>query len=103
MSAGFQHFGLLDAQTASLGPDGAFEFTNLATGPFAITASVKGYGLAGPSPCLLPLDRDEWTFAEIRRIGEGNGRTLKAMNSIERRVEGDIDGLVIKLEPTPAR
>ena len=100
---GFQHLGLLDAQTASLGPGGAFEFTNLATGPFAITTSVKGYGLAGPSPSLLPLDTGEWTFAAIARIMEGNSRTLKAINSIERRVEGDIDGLVIKLEPTPAR
>ena len=52
---GFQHLGLLDAQTARLEPDGAFEFTNLATGPFAITTSLQSYGLASPSPSLLPL------------------------------------------------
>jgi hypothetical protein len=100
---GFQHFGLLDPQTVSLGPGGAFEFTNLATGPHQIAVSVKGYGLAGPSPCLLPVDQGEWTASIIARVLEGNSLTLKSINSIERRVEADIDNLVIKLEPVPAR
>jgi uncharacterized GH25 family protein len=95
----FGHFGLLDAQTVELGADGAFEFTHLATGPYQITVSVKGYALAEDPAILLPLDTVGYDAPAIKVFQEGNGRTLKAINSIERRITGDVDGLVIALVP----
>ena len=53
-----------DSQTAVLGSDGAFEFSGLAKGGYAIFASVRGYRLTSGQygSMALELDRDVSDF-----------------------------------------
>jgi hypothetical protein len=86
-----------------LGVDGRFEFLGLGKGPYQLTASVKGYRLAtGYSP-LRPVDAGKLDEERWKKISEFNGSTLRAMNTVETLVEGDIQDFVVRLDPvTPA-
>jgi hypothetical protein len=47
-----------DKQTVTIGRDGSFEFTGLATGEYVIFTSVSGYEMPGDAPLMKTIDRD---------------------------------------------
>ncbi len=97
---GYESFSIQDSQTVTLGADGAFEFTGLADGPYQLTVSVKGYALAEPPSPLAPLaDDPKMDPAAKKRMEEFTRKSLAAFNTIELRVEKDIDAMVIPLAP----
>lgn len=98
-SAGYVSFALKDSQTTMLAPDGRFEFVGLASGPYQLTPSVKGYGLAADPQVLLPLDDGTMAPNERQFFERANRPHLKAVNATEVRVDRDISGLEIVLDP----
>jgi len=90
-------FALMDSQSVLLGPDGRFEFKGLASGPYQIMASVKSYGLVSGYSVLRPkgaIDEEKW-----KGPAEFSSRYLRAANTIEVRVDGDVDDVIMNLEP----
>jgi hypothetical protein len=67
-----------DTQTAIIGSDGHFEFAGLATGPYEIFTSVRGYRL-------------------------DPNKLKKYQRALETTVDRDIDDFAITLEPMPTR
>jgi hypothetical protein len=93
--------GWRDSQTVVLGPDGQFEFTGLSGGPYQVMAAVKGYGLSAGYSLLRPLDAvDEEAW---KRTSEFSNRRLRESSIIEIRVDKDVDGIEMKLEPAAGR
>ena len=59
-----------DFQTATLGPDGRFEFTDLFAGDYTITPAVKGYSLPDGTlqiPVSIDRDLDNWSVVLARQ------------------------------------
>ena len=66
-----------DFQTKTLGPDGRFEFTDLAAGDYTITPAVKGYTLPdGTSSIPVSIDRDvdNWSVVLARQTNSPTHR-----------------------------
>ena len=92
----FSYFSLRDAQTTVAGPDGAFEFTGLADGPYQVTASVKGYKLGEDYTVLRPDGIDESIW---KRPAEFQDRQARQLSTAEVMLKGDVTGLKIVLAP----
>jgi hypothetical protein len=90
---------LRDNQTVLLEPDGHFEFAGLAKGPYQVNVAVKGYQLDGDYSMIRPAGPGAPSDDAWQKMSEMNRRMLQMSGTIEVPVEGDVEGLTIRLAP----
>jgi hypothetical protein len=78
-----------DEQTATLPPDGHFEFIGLASGDYSVLAPVKGYSLS------------KTPVAVTKKVADGSTQTITYAPGTAPpfSLDHDIDGYVVKLDP----
>lgn len=103
MTTFLREYHLNDFQSVALPPDGRFDFGGLPAGPYTVIAAVEGYEAAPPYSVLKPLDLKPEEERGWPRQAESASANLKRECAVEVRVEGDIEGLAIQLQPAGRR